>query len=736
MKKKILVITGGFLLFFAAISLYMMSKPKVVSVWTTYDESPVVLTDKVWEIIFSTEIDEKSMNQELIYVTNDAGEKQDITLQLSEDKTRIFVLPPKGGYDSGAIQYTLHVKRGIKSKHGTSLTSKEELTFVVLEDIPVVGTLENLNKHFTTAIKREKERQKEESRFFAVEESSGADMAKGESSAEGQGQDYSETNNQVQGVDEADLVKTDGSHIYQINEGRVIITKALPASQMKVEATLFYHHKFSPYKLFVHRDQLIVLGHEYRDYDHPKGKKLDSREGILPMPFYHSTKAIIYDISDRANPKQIREINVEGSLVTARKIDNIVYMISNHYPDYWILEQHDKADLRPRYTDSAVNDSVQPVDYDEIYYLPESVETNYTMIAAFNLDKPKEEATITTYLGSGHEIFMSTESIYLAVPTYKRLDKVATSRFPEYSADTNIYKFNVENERVDFQSTVEVQGTVLNQFSMDEHEGYFRIATTKGDTWNDERPSANNLYIFDKNLKQVGQLENLAKGERIYSARFMGDRIYIVTFKQVDPLFVIDASNPSNPTVLGELKIPGFSNYLHPYDENHLIGFGYDTKIMASKEPGAEPRVLTDGLKISLFDITDVHHPKEKFTEIIGGRGSYSPLNYDHKALLYNKNSGLFAFPLSVYQNVEGSEYEQRFEFQGAYIYNIHHEKGIQLQSKITHLSEIENRHYEEWESGITRLIYIGDYLYALSPKKITAHKIGSFEEVGSINTH
>lgn len=197
---------------------------------------------------------------------------------------------------------------------------------------------------------------------------------------------------------------------------------------------------------------------------------------------------------------------------------------------------------------------------------------------------------------------------------------------------TVIHKIAVNKGDLEYQTHGEVPGYALNQFSMDEQAGYFRIATTKNRTWSEyiedeeEKESYSNLYVLDKDMKIVGSVERLALGERIYSVRFMQDRAYLVTFKQTDPLFVIDLKNPVNPRVLGELKIPGFSNYLHPYDNDYLIGIGKDTK---ETEWGG---VRTLGLKLSLFDVSDVSDPKEVDTYVMGDAGSDSIALNDHKA--------------------------------------------------------------------------------------------------------
>jgi inhibitor of cysteine peptidase len=745
MRKKWLLFGIPSILLAAMVWLFIASQPKVVNDWNTYDERPVVLNNKVWQVMFSEKISESSVNGDLLYVTNADGEKQEVSLSFSENQKSIEIHPPDGGYDLASEFYTLHIMGDVKAITGRALQSGEELSFVVKENLPVVGSKNTLDGHFLQVIADQKESRKRS--FFGGTEQSEAESsgnmdqssAADTSSSEGQiSQDVSETNVQVQGIDEADVVKTDGNYIYQVVDRKITITKAVPADNMEVQATLSYDDSFSPNQIFLHKDQLVVIGHSYNEPDRPMDRDLKSHKGSddqvaassMPAPMYHSTKAIVYDVGDRANPKPIREVEMEGSLITSRKMDGIVYLTTNYHPDYWILEKNKEVDLRPRFSDSALDGDVKRLDYDEMQYIPDSKETNYTTIAAFNLEEPSKEANFTTYLGSGNQLYMSKDNLYLSVTNYPafRMEQEG-----DFVPNTSIYKFSINGDEVTFDRSAEVQGTVLNQFSMDEYQGHFRIATTKGNTWNEKEPSANNLYILDENLKQVGQLENLARGERIYSARFMQDRIYVVTFKEVDPLFVIDASNPKDPEVLGELKIPGFSNYLHPYDEDHVIGFGHDTKLVSDKNFGNEPRVLMDGIKISLFDVSDTSNPKERFTEIIGGRGTRSPLNHDHKALLYNQSEKLFAFPISVYQNVEGSGYEQKFEFQGAYVYNIDLEKGFKLMSKITHM---EGKHqYEEWESGINRILYIGDTLYALSPSKVTAHDMKEeYEKIGEVS--
>ena len=231
----------------------------------------------------------------------------------------------------------------------------------------------------------------------------------------------------------------------------------------------------------------------------------------------------------------------------------------------------------------------------------------------------------------------------------------------------------------------------------------------------------------------VGKLENLAKGEKIYSTRFMGTKCYMVTYKTVDPLFVIDISNPTSPRVLGELKIPGYSKYLHPIGENYLIGFGEDSIEKSYMDWNGEQRVTayTNGLKLAIFDVSDFNNPKEIHSIKIGGRGSYSELLYNHKALLYDEERGIFAFPATICK--EAGTYDNgvpmygKTEFAGVLVYNLSVEDGISLRGKINH------NNGKVYYHDIERVLYIGDVLYTASPNMIKANNINTIEEVGRV---
>ncbi len=553
--------------------------------------------------------------------------------------------------------------------------------------------------------------------------------------------DYSTTNLQVEGVDEADIVKTDGSYIYQVNRERVVIAKAFPPEDMKITCTLNYADKgFSPREMYVDENHLIVIGGSNGYSNYPQ-----KRIGVsMMMPYYYCQrqmmKALIYDIKDKSDIKQIRELELNGAYVSSRKVGQSLYLIAKKNLYFWNGMEIDEP--KPLYRDSAAGDGFTEVDYQNIRYFPDFIESSYLIFAGLNLDRPKEAASVSSYLGSGQNIYASTRNLYVTVTSYRQNSIMPISKInvlPDSDiTKTKIYKFGMNEGTLNYEARGKAPGTILNQFSMDEYGDYFRIATTQGDIWGSgQNASRNNVYIFDGCLNIIGKIEGIAQGEKIYSVRFMGERGYMVTYKTVDPLFVLDFKDPCNPAILGELKIPGYSDYLHPYDENHVIGFGKD-----SVEMGNTAYYL--GMKMAIFDVSNVRTPVEMFSEKIGDRGTDSELLRNHKALLFSKERNLLAFPVRIMEVKENTsrpanilEYGS-FSFQGAYVYNIDLVNGFVPKGEITHLTKEDylnsNNYWYDTGKYIERIIYIDDTLYTLSKGMIKANAIDGLQEVNSLD--
>jgi uncharacterized secreted protein with C-terminal beta-propeller domain len=513
--------------------------------------------------------------------------------------------------------------------------------------------------------------------------------------------DFSETNNQVVGVDEADIIKTDGEYIYYTAGNKVYIVKAFPAD--KAELVSEIELEGGACQMYVNGDRLVVLegadGYGYRYFSY----------SYYPV----GTKLKVYDISDIANPILVRNISSDAFQVSSRMIGDHVYVVMNE----WAHIENGQLNFPEFEVDgSAVLVPVRDI------YRPD-IEDNgygYTTIMAMNI---KDDAATPKYstllLGSGSQVYVSTSNIY-----------VTAGKYTEDGQKTEIHRFAIDESSVTYQAVGEIPGYLLNQFSMDEHNGYFRVVTTSdGPTEIDRWTTKNNIYVLDMNMVGIGKVEDLAPGERIYSARFMGDRGYMVTFRQVDPLFAIDLSDPANPEVLGELKITGYSDYLHPYDENHLIGIG--------KEATEDGRFL--GVKIALFDVSDINNPVQIDVYEIGDRGTESPVLHDHKAFLFDKESNMMVMPVLIAEVEENAPDWQwgHYVWQGAYVFDITPETGIALRGGITHYDDgFEAEDY--WYRGnalndVKRSLYIDDVLYTISDCKLKLNNLETLEYIDEV---
>jgi inhibitor of cysteine peptidase len=604
--------------------------------------------------------------------------------------------------------------------------------------------------------------------------------------------DFSQTNVQVKGVDEADIVKNDGKYIYLIKGSSIRIVEAFPAEGLKELSSIEVDDEdFNPTEMYIDEDQMVIIGQVYRERHYNRRFPVepfttDSREiaptsMIWPGPSFNQNrmKVYVYDISDKANPKKQRSIEIEGDYSNSRKVGKNVYFVINQWiPHYRVLENESADVIIPRFKDSAQGDIERPLTRCMgIQYFPGFQDRNYLIVAGLDISDNSSRLNRKVLLGSSQNIYSSRENLYVATPHYgETYTEDEEDSFYESESMTRVYRFALNEDEIEYQNQGIVPGNILNQFSMDEARGHFRIATTR-DRYNSREGSVrdNNLYVLDQdNMKVVGAVEEIAPGESIKSVRFVGNRAYMVTFKNVDPLFVIDLRNNQNPKILGKLKIPGWSDYLHPYDENHLIGFGREV------DPRAEnaDRLTSDfllGMKISIFDVSDVKNPKETHKEVIGARGTTSELLTNHKAILFDKDKNLLAFPINITQdrlrkdclefrhdncpkgcdNVFSSETDDIADielkclnplpeygdiqtiFSGGIIYDINLEDGFTLKGKVTHYEDDSvfedsgEYFYGDLGRTIQRMLYIGKYLYSVSPDFVRGYDL---ETVKSLN--
>ncbi len=527
----------------------------------------------------------------------------------------------------------------------------------------------------------------------------------GPSLVPGQSKDYSDTNVQVVGVDEADIIKTDGEYIYYTSGTTVYIVKAYPSNDAELVSEIALDGGVS--QMYVNGDRMVLFtgggSYSYRYYDY--------------YSYSADTGIKIYDISNRADPVLVRSVSSDGSYVSSRMIGDYVYVITND----WAFDDEGEVELPEIFID----DDVIEVDAQDIYY-SDIADSGYgfTTVMAMNIqDDAGEPSYATMLLGSAGTVYVSTDNIYITLQQYA-----------EDGETTHIHRFSVDGLDVAYTACGQVPGRLLNQFSMDEHAGYFRVATTVGRMSRYDGTSMNNLYVLDVNLDVVGTLENLAPGESIYSARFMGSRCYLVTFKKVDPFFVIDLADPYNPGVLGELKITGYSDYLHPYDENHVIGIGKET-IAAEYGDFA----WYQGVKISLFDVTDVSNPIEIDKYEIGDRGTDTPVLHDHKAFLFDRLRNLLVMPVLVAEVEDGDTSPTAYGYpvwQGAYVFDISVDDGIELRGGITHYDDsfTEDDYWHGHSvNDVRRSLYIEDVLYTVSNGKVMMNDIETLDYIDRI---
>ncbi|SOC10990.1 uncharacterized secreted protein with C-terminal beta-propeller domain [Ureibacillus xyleni] len=672
-----------------------------------------VLVNQPYIVHLSQSLEKDSVKKGDIYVKNGKGQKVEASISLHENRQSLSIVNTKTG------NYVLHVEKNAFEK-STTKTKTQKIEYTVIEKIEQLQSIKDLENFFKVALSREK-RNIEKAETTMAEESSNvaADKASGEPN-------HSTTNNQVEDIEEGDIVVTDGRYIYSIIENEIVITDAKNPKSMKVAHKISLEKNSYPTQLMMKGNTLIVILDQYIEM-----KKKDYISSI------NMTKAAFYDVKDAHNPKLIREVAQDGYMNGVRLTNGILYIVTNKTPDYWIMAEREDVELRPYVYDSAESKSIKPMDIKQLSILPGSMEPSYTIISAIDVNNfEKSEVKTKGFLGGSSTLYMSKDALYLTAfnylpATFESSKMISTDMaILPMASDTDIYKFDIDGTNVKLAGTTTIKGNLLNQFSMDEHNGYFRVAVTEGNNWGMvEQVSKNHLLIFNKKMEKVGEVRDLAKGEKIYSVRFMGDKAYIVTFKQVDPLFVIDLEQPENPKVLGELKIPGFSNYLHPLDENHLIGFGYETESRVDSF-SKEPIVTTTGMKISLFDVSDFSNPKEQDTVTIGGRGTYSDIQYNHKALFRNAALNYYGFPVTIYE--AKGDYEIAYKGTGALVYEITAEKGIQLKGNLIKNAQ-KGEQYEDYNSMITRLLYIDNTLYTISPKEVNSYDLQNFKALGNV---
>lgn len=558
------------------------------------------------------------------------------------------------------------------------------------------------------------------------------------SSSEDGGDDYSGTNNQVDGVDEMDNVLTDGKYIYIQNYNKIQIVlgyteesgvnnmslvKEISLDELEPNNGYFYF-----YGMFVDEERLIVLGSKYEyvcsiNYDATTEVNEDGTYQDKQCEYIDYLNETVVLEYDKENFDLVNEYTFSGYYVGTRKIDNYLYLVTNQYIPFYRSENEEYNfnldNYLPYYS---INETKITLGYEDIYYVENTNPYNYTNFFGLNLET--QEISTEVVLGEGgYNLYVSENNIYLTNTSWIFLDAAmiefedAVANDEEYIPEenpfeltTSIIKININNGLVKYQDDTTVPGLALEQFAMDEKDGYLRIVTSGNNWWwwGTNNEINNRLIILDENLNQVSMLENIGKeGEMVQATRFVGNYAYVVTFLRTDPFYVFDLSDPLNPIKLDDLEIPGFSDYLQPINEDYILGIGY-----GDNDGG------TAGLKISLYDVSDKSDAKVA-SEIIypysDNSYMWTSTVYNHKDLLVALNKGIIVLPYTL--NDYSSDTWQYHT--GALVLNIDIENGL-----ISERARVEHSNTNYYDTYVYKAKYIEEYLFTISSKYVIASTI------------
>jgi inhibitor of cysteine peptidase len=665
--------------------------------------------------------------------------------------------------------------------------------YVMISQEPQVGlqvenptyTVSNFASYddLNTFLQASVETQNTESLFNGLEASSAPrpessnDANQEDKTASDAGYDSSGSSVQLPGVDEPDMVKTDGTYVYVIAQGKLHIISAYPAEDAFLCSTISFEESSTPRNLFINGDNLAVIMqyYPYRTYEGTE----PSDDGAEIGQDTTSTHIELYDVSDKQDPVKIRDISLDGYYYTASMIDEYVYVITTQYSYEPVLYKGAESSYVPSI---CVDEHVEPIDLSRIYYVNDpGISKTLTHIVSVNVTDVNEEVHAEVFLvGDPSDIYVSSDSVYIACSSYPRdyatvyglleayvlpaLPREATNELKtvdsltldEYQKTmvvgwiiqnyvenmdekqkqaiaeqlivqiqkTILHKITIDNGDISYAYQGTLPGMIVNQDALSDYNGYLRVVTTVNgwamSSYLCSIDSFSNMYVLDETLTTIGTLEHLAEGKDISSIRFIGDTCYLDTYEQTEPLRVIDLSNTAQPEVAGELSISGYSTYLYSYDDTHIMGIGQEDNTMV----------------VYLIDVQDKSQPRERSKYQIQAQTEedywlYSTALYDHQAFFSDQDSHLLILPVS------GDSAES------AYVFDVSEEE-IDLRGILSHASdELETEQQEPWDSpswkggysySIQRSFCIEDVIYTISDAMIKMHDRVTLDEINSIS--
>lgn len=579
--------------------------------------------------------------------------------------------------------------QSIRSEIAVGTAKYEEKSSGVVETIATAKDYDEIYDWINTKLEQDQIIQAKSSGMveYAMEDSASTES----SMAVATGSSYSDTNVREEGVGEADIIKTDGNYIYILNGDKISIV-GIASEEMNALGEIQLESDSYYAEMYVKDDRVIAF--------YTKNTYEDRKDGL--GEYYHQeTVAEIFDVSNPSEPKKVTKISQSGNYNSVRIVGDYVYLFSDFYADISFGKSAVAAYIPEIQGEKIMSDSI---------YMPQSTDSlNYTVISGFSLKNPEEKIDRKAVFGTGGLFYASKDNIYVC--------EVLWDVNNSDTAQTCIRKLSYKDGVIKPVGQTRIDGRLNDSFSIDEYEKNLRlVATVETDNSNGVMPligntesivsdkteekSYNVLYILDENLNELSRIEDLAPDEMVYSARFMGDTGYFVTYKQIDPLFSVDLSDPKNPEILGELKIPGFSEYLHPYGEGLLLGIGMDVD---------ETGTVTNGVKVSMFDISDPANVQEADKYVIEGAMS-TDVSYNYKTALVDAEKNLIGF--IAYSN-GGADY---------YIFS-YGEDGFTCEFEKSMVGYNSN----------VRGIYAGDKFYIVTGNTVESFMLESFDKVDDL---
>lgn len=571
---------------------------------------------------------------------------------------------------------------------------------------------------------------------------------------------FSTTNIQEAGVDESDIVKNDGQYIYALRGKTIHIVKGAPPDALAELATVQLDEQGD--SLYLHAGRLVALSQTGYYYPVDFGGGVATGLAVAPSTPVASptaadtavssspvisagpqTTVTIINISDPAQPVTEATLKFQGSFANSRMIDNLLYLVLTTTPTLpgnptpLALEAMPLENWIPNYTLKTADGSTQSGEIAawQDFYRPEDPQGYaITSVITLNVDAPTTPFKTTAVSANAGVIYASTKALYVTDTNY---DFSANA----YRTDTEVHKFAFSTDGTVYVGSGLVPGRLLNQYSLGEYQDNLRVATTVDQVVTTPQSSGNvnlgavssvsavtnnNVYVLGEaggSLSILGKIEGIAPGEQIYAARFLGKRGFLVTFRRVDPLFTLDLTDPANPKIAGQLKVPGYSDYIQLLDDNHLLTIGKDAQDAGSF-------AWVQGIQLSIFDVTDPTNPTQLYKQVIGGRGSYSEANSNPKAFNYFPAANALAFPADVTTVANGGAGYGQHEFTGLYVYRVTLESGFQLLGRIASVSGMSPQGCYYDYTDFTRGVFIGDDVYSVTGRGVKASPL---DAVGTI---